>query len=68
MSWPRVLAARLRSLFIRNRLDGELDDEVRFHLEMQTEDNLRDGMSPPYQSRLSETSSFRLSVRDTRLR
>jgi predicted permease len=45
MSWPRVLAARLRSLFIRNRLDGELDDEVRFHLEMQTEDNLRAGMS-----------------------
>jgi hypothetical protein len=38
MSWPRVVAARLRSLFIRNRLDGELDDEVRFHLEMQTED------------------------------
>jgi hypothetical protein len=34
MSWPRVLAARLQSLFIRNRLDGELDDEVRFHLEM----------------------------------
>jgi predicted permease len=46
MSWPRVLAARLRSLFIRNRLDGELDDEVRFHLEMQAEDNLRAGMSP----------------------
>jgi predicted permease len=46
MSWPRVLAARLRSLFIRDRLDGELDDEVRFHLEMQTEDNLRAGMSP----------------------
>ena len=45
MSWPRVLAARLRSLFIRNRLDCELDDEVRFHLEMQTEDNLRAGMS-----------------------
>ena len=37
---------RLRSLFMRNRLDGELDDEVRFHLEMQTEDNLRAGMSP----------------------
>ena len=46
MSWPRVLAARLRSLFLRNRLDGELDDEVRFHLEMQAEDNLRAGMSP----------------------
>jgi hypothetical protein len=46
MSWPTVFGARLRSLFVRNRLDGELDDEVRFHLEMQTEDNLLAGMSP----------------------
>jgi predicted permease len=46
MSLPSVFAARLRNLFIRNRLDRELDDEVRFHVEMQTEDNLRAGMSP----------------------
>jgi predicted permease len=46
MSWPRALAARFRSLFNRNRLDDELDDEVRFHLEMQAEDNVRAGMDP----------------------
>src|SRR3954471_24392529 len=44
MSWRSVLAARFRGLFVKGRLERELDDEVRFHLEMQTEDNLRAGM------------------------
>jgi hypothetical protein len=43
---PTVFAARLRGLFGRNRLERELDDEVRFHLEMQMEDNVRAGMNP----------------------
>jgi predicted permease len=46
MSWATVVAARLRGLFGRGRLERELDDEVRFHLEMQIEDNLKAGMSP----------------------
>jgi hypothetical protein len=46
MSWPSVFAARLRGLFERKRLQRELDDEVRFHLEMQIEDNLKAGMNP----------------------
>ena len=46
MSWARVVAARLRGLFARQRMDRELDDEVLFHLEMQIEDNLRAGMDP----------------------
>jgi predicted permease len=46
MSWPGVLAARLRGLFLKNRAERELDDEVRFHLEMQAEDNRRAGMNP----------------------
>jgi putative ABC transport system permease protein len=46
MSWPRVLAARLRGLFIKGRTEEELDDEIRFHLEMQTGDNQRAGMNP----------------------
>src|SRR5262249_41893398 len=39
--------ARLRSLFEPGRLERELDDEVRFHLEMQIEDNIKAGMKPP---------------------
>lgn len=46
MSWRSVLASRLRALLARRRLDHELDDEVRFHLEMQAEDNQQAGMDP----------------------
>ncbi len=46
MSWGRVVAARLRGLFGHKRLERDLEDEVRFHLEMQIEDNLNAGMDP----------------------
>ena len=46
MSWPRVFAARLRGLFVKGRMEEELDDEIRFHLEMQAEDNRQVGMTP----------------------
>ena len=46
MSWRRVFAARLRGLLIKDQMEEELDDEIRFHLEMQAEDNQRVGMNP----------------------
>jgi hypothetical protein len=46
MSWTSVTAARLRGLFAHERLERELEEEVRFHLEMQVEDNLKAGMNP----------------------
>lgn len=46
MSLARVFGERLRGLLTRRRPEGELDDEVRFHLEMQADDNIRAGMSP----------------------
>lgn len=46
MSWPRVFAARLRGLLNKGRADEELDDEIRFHLEMQAQDNRLAGMEP----------------------
>ncbi|MGH9338670.1 MAG: ADOP family duplicated permease [Acidobacteriota bacterium] len=57
MSWARVVAARLRGLFKRNRLERELDDEVRFHVEMQIEDNLKAGMNPA-EARYAALRSF----------
>jgi putative ABC transport system permease protein len=57
MSWTRVAAARLRGLFGRKRLDRELDEEVRFHLESQIEDNLESGMSPT-EARYAALRSF----------
>src|SRR5215831_88021 len=46
MSRAAVFAARLRGLFEQKRLERELNEEVRFHLEMQIEDNLKAGMNP----------------------
>ena len=45
MSSLGVMFARLRGLFGRKRLEAELDDEVRFHLQMQIDDNVASGMS-----------------------
>jgi hypothetical protein len=39
------LRYRLRALFRRNAVDGELDDELRFHFERQVEKNVRAGLS-----------------------
>ena len=41
--WQK-LALRLRSLFRANAVDQDLDDEVRFHVEQQTEEFVRRGM------------------------
>ncbi|MGH9663900.1 MAG: ABC transporter permease, partial [Bryobacteraceae bacterium] len=46
MSRASVVAARLRGLFKHKRMERELDDEVRFHLEMQLADNVKAGMNP----------------------
>jgi putative ABC transport system permease protein len=57
MSWATVVAARLRGLFEHRRLERELDEEVRFHLEMQIEDNLKAGMNPA-EARYAAMRSF----------
>src|SRR5216117_935269 len=57
MSWASVVAARLRGLFEHKRPERELDDEVRFHLEMQIEDNLKAGMNPA-EARYAALRSF----------
>ena len=46
MSWLRILATRVRGIFSRRRLDRELETELRSHLEMAVENNLRLGMTP----------------------
>src|SRR5690349_16315114 len=46
MKWLRVFGARLRGLFRRQQLERDLDSELRAHLELLTEENLRKGMTP----------------------
>ncbi|HEY7210853.1 MAG TPA: ABC transporter permease, partial [Bryobacteraceae bacterium] len=36
----------LRSLFLRRRVESELDEEFRAHLQQETEENMRLGMAP----------------------
>ena len=39
------LIQKLRALFGKERMEGELDEEVRFHLEREIEQNIGRGMS-----------------------
>ena len=39
------LVFRLRSLFRRNTVEAELDDELRFHFEQQVEKYIRSGLT-----------------------
>src|SRR2546422_392801 len=41
-----VLPLRLRSLFRRNQVEKELDEEMQYHLERQIEQNIGGGMRP----------------------
>jgi putative ABC transport system permease protein len=46
MDWWRDIVARLRFPFRRKRFESELDSELRFHIDNQTQENLREGMEP----------------------
>ena len=46
MNMLQRLSLRLRALFRRRQIDGELDEELRFHIERQTEANIEAGVKP----------------------
>ncbi len=46
MGWFRPLRERLGALLDRGRLDAEMEEELRFHLEQETEKNVGAGMTP----------------------
>ncbi len=46
MRWPGRLRMLLRSLFRHQRIEADLDDEMRDHLQQEVESNIRAGMSP----------------------
>ncbi len=46
MEWLRIFSARLRGLFRKQQLDGDLDAEFQSHLAMLAEENIRRGMNP----------------------
>jgi putative ABC transport system permease protein len=52
-SW-KVLRDRFRALRDSDAVHREIDEELRFHLDMKTEENIRKGMSPHEARRLAE--------------
>ena len=46
MTWWRKLQLRFRALFQKRKLDAEMDEEMRPHIEMQTQGNIDAGANP----------------------
>ena len=45
MSWIQGLSERLRAIVRRDQLERQLEEEIRFHIEMETERNVGAGMT-----------------------
>jgi predicted permease len=45
MYWLRLVRARVRGLLRRSSIEREMEDEMRFHLRMRAEENVRRGMT-----------------------
>src|SRR6266704_4346513 len=46
MNWFHKLRLRFRALFQKRKFDARMDDEMRWHIEMQTQENIEAGMKP----------------------
>src|SRR5215831_10996742 len=57
MAMLNKLRLRLRALFFKPKMEEELDEEVRFHLEREVEENIARGMSPE-EARFAALRSF----------
>lgn len=71
MSWTKRWRRRLRALVRKDAVERELDEELAFHLEMETAKNLRVGMSPAEARRRAAITfggveRFKEEVRDSR--
>jgi predicted permease len=71
MSLLTEITGRLRALFRRRSADSGMDEEIRFHLEMEAEKYRRQGLSPEEASRrarraFGSVSGVREDTRDAR--
>ena len=53
MEWLRTSLCRVRALFYTCDLDRELDEELRCHVEFETEENIKRGMTPAEARRIA---------------
>jgi putative ABC transport system permease protein len=56
MEWLRHLLFRVRALARSEAIHDEIDEELRFHIDMRVEENLQRGMSPEEARRDAERS------------
>jgi predicted permease len=64
MEWFNILMARLRALFRRESVLLNIEEELRVHVEMETETNIERGM-PPDEARAAALKSFGNPIRNT---
>ena len=57
MSWIKTIARRLKAFGRRARIEREIEDELRFHLEMREREHLTAGL-PPEQARAEALRRF----------
>src|SRR5688572_9235783 len=46
MAWLKTLWIRLRALWCGDRIHNEIAEELQFHIDMRTEENMRRGLEP----------------------
>jgi predicted permease len=66
MEWLNILIARLRALFRRESVLQDIEEELRAHIELATEENLKRGQ-PPDEAQAAALKSFGSPSRSTEL-
>jgi hypothetical protein len=66
MKWFNILKARLRALFRRESVLRDIEEELRVHVEMETETNIKRGLRPD-EARAAALKSFGSLSRNTEL-
>jgi putative ABC transport system permease protein len=66
MKWFNILMTRLRAVFRRKSVLQDIEEELRVHIEMETETNIKRGMAPD-EARAAALKSFGNLVRNTEL-
>ena len=56
MYWFRVSLTRVRGLLMKRRVESEVEEELRFHLRMRAEENVRRGMTQEEAARAAQGS------------
>src|SRR3954470_12284025 len=59
--WPKGLFLRVRALLRSEAIHQEIDEEMRFHIDMRTEENIRHGMPADEARREAERRFGRLT-------